>query len=207
MDPEVKTYSEDEYNKLVSDNTSMKSKMDELLSETKKAKSAKKEADNLIIAAQDDKAKKDGDFEQLFKSSEQKIASLQDENAGLKSDRSKGKINNIATTIASELADGPNAGIIKDYIAKRLGDTDDGVKVLDSSGNLTVSTVEDLKNEFKNDSRWNSLLRGNQSSGGGAPGGKSSSAASNEMKLSDFDKMTPKQRSDFSIKGGKLIDD
>ena len=109
--------------------------------------------------------------------------------------------------IASEIADGDNADIISDYLSKRLKYTDDGIRVLDSSGDLTVSSLDDLKNEFKNSNRWSSLLRGNQSSGGGAPGGKSGGATSNEIKRSEFDKMDATSKSTFCLKGGKVIDD
>jgi len=186
--------------------TSMKSKMDELLGETKKAKALKKQADDEAVAIAKAKALKDNDFEQLFKSSEeqrQSSDSRYDELLGkIATDKQKAE----AMRISIQLADGDNAELLAQFIAPRLKYTDDGVKILDSNGQLTVSTVEDLKTEFQNNARYSSLLKGNQSSGGSAPGGKSGSAADKTITRTEFEKLTPLDRSKFLKKGGTLID-
>ncbi len=48
------------------ENSSMKGKMDELLTETKQAKRAKKESEEAARSASDEQAKKQGNFEQLY---------------------------------------------------------------------------------------------------------------------------------------------
>ena len=72
---------------------------------------------------------------------------------------------NVAMKLAAEIADGANAELLSEFIGRRLKFHDDGVKVTDNSGNLTVSSLSDLKTEFQNDARYSALLKGNQSSG------------------------------------------
>jgi len=191
---------------MANDNTSMKAKMDELLGETKKAKNAAKQiAEDARIEA-DKKAHDDGNFEQLYHSSEQARESLQNDIDGMVLNTAKDKESSIAKTIAMELADGDNAAILSDYIAKRLKFSDNEVKILDINGQLTVSTVEDLKTEFKNNSRYISLLKGNQSSGSGAPGGKSGSATGKVLTRADFGNLDASKKMEFTKSGGKIID-
>ena len=100
-----------------------------------------------------------------------------------------------------------NAEILSEQIAKRLKNTDEGLKVTDSNGQLTVSSFEDLRNEFKSNERYSSLLRGNQSSGGGASGGNSGSATAEKTKSrADFDNMIPLKQMEFIKSGGAIFD-
>lgn len=188
------------------DNLSMKSKMDELLGETKKAKTARKEAEEAARVLADKKSRDDGNFEELYHSSEQARETLQSDIDSMVLNTAKDKESSIAKTIAMELADGDNALILSDYIAKRLKFSDNEVKILDINGQLTVSTVEDLKTEFKNNSRYSSLLKGNQASGSGAPGGKSGSAAGKVLTRADFGNLDSSEKMKFTKSGGKIID-
>jgi len=186
---------------------SMQAKMDQLLGETKKAKADKKEADDLAQAAANAKAQKDGDFEQLFNSSSEQAQGYKTELDTLRNQISSEKRNSEALKIAGQLADGSNAELLSDYVAQRLKVTDEGVKVLDSNGQLTVSTVEDLKNEFQGNARFASLLKGNQSSGGGAAGGEQSGGAANKViSRAEFDKMDSFAKVKHFKDGGKITD-
>ena len=201
------TFTAEQFEELQSENNSMKSKMDELLTETKKAKAAKRETEESARLASEEKAKAEGNFEQLFKSQQEKNEELSSKYSELKVSISQSKIKNIAMEISTELADGPNAKILSTFIAQRLKDTDDGLKVLDGNGNLTVSSTEDLKNEFKNNTDYMSLLKGNQASGGGAAGGKSGSATAEKTKSrADFDKLDAGDKSKFMMSGGAIFD-
>jgi len=191
---------------MVENNASMKSKMDELLGETKKAKADRRAAEETARAEADAKAKDDGNFEQLYHSSEKAREGLQTDIDGMKLSTAKDKESSIAKSIAMDLADGDNAGILSDYIAKRLKFSDGEVKILDSNGQLTVSTVEDLKTEFKNNSRYISLLKGNQSSGGSALGGKSGSATGKVLTRADWTNLDSSKKMEFTKSGGKIID-
>lgn len=206
IEQEAVTYTQEQFTALEAENASMKSKMDELLGETKRAKAARREADELAQQAANEAAAKKGDFQQLHKSSEEQRAKLQEELDGLKAGIATEKRDNEAMRLAVELADGVNAELLSTFIQPRLKHTSEGVKILDSKGQLTVSTVEDLKAEFQNNERFKALLKGNQSSGGGAIGGKSGSAANNVISRSDFDKLAPIKRMEFVKSKGKIVD-
>jgi hypothetical protein len=187
-------------------NDSMKAKMDQLLGETKQAKARQRQADEEAAAVARAKAMKDNDFEQLFKSSEEQASNYKTQLEELQTKIAKEKRNTEAMKIASQLADGFNAELLGEKIAQRLKYTDEGVKILDSNGQLTVSTVEDLKTEFQNNERFASLIRGNQSSGGGAPGGNGSRAADKVLTRSEFEGLDVQAKSDFFRSGGKLTE-
>lgn len=146
-------------------------KNEELLGETKTAKKAKTEAEAAATEKAQQALKEAGDFKSLYESSEKARVELEESFTGLKGNIAAEKIKGEAMKIATGLADGPNAELLSDYISKRLKHTDEGLKVTDASGNLTISTVEELTREFQSDTRFSALLRGNQSSGGGANGG------------------------------------
>lgn len=192
---------------LTAASTAMQGKMDTLLDETKKAKADKVASDEAARKAADEAAHKSGDFEQLHKSSETARQGLQTELEGLRGTIASEKQNTAALKIATGLADGPNAEILSDIIGKRLKHTDGGIKVLDASGNLTVSTVDDLATEFKNNERFASLLKGNQSGGGGANGGgKEGSGGDKTMSRAELNDLNAGDRMKFFKDGGKTYD-
>jgi len=84
--------------------------------------------------------------------------------------------------------------------------TDDGLKVVDSSGDLTIASIDDLKREFHNDPRYASLLRGNKATGGSAVGSKEGGSAAKEMNRTDFDRLSPDKKMAFIKSGGKTTD-
>lgn len=185
--------------------TSILAKNEELLGETKKAKAAARDTETKATQQAADKAKADGDFEQLYKSSQAANAVLQEEHDGLKGSVSTEKRNNAAMKVATELADGANADLLSSFIAPRLKFTDEGLKVTDASGNLTVSTLADLTTEFKNDARYSALLKGNQSNGGGANGGGNGGGAAKTISRADFNALNPVAQAAFA-KDGTVTD-
>lgn len=191
---------------LMAENAAMKAKMDELLTEAKKAKTAKREIEEQSQIERERIAREKGDFEQLHKSSEERYQSTVRELEAMRQNVANEKRNNAAMKVATELADGPNAELLSEFIARRLKYHDDGVKVTDSSGDLTVSTLEDLKAEFKNDARYSALLKGNQSSGGGAAGGSNSGGAAKVKSRAEFEALDPARRMEFVKSGGTLTD-
>ena len=191
---------------LTGETTSIKAKMDELLGETKAAKEAKRKAEAEAIEEAARIAKEKGDFEQLHKSAEQRYQDSQKELSGLRQGIADEKRSNTAMRLATELADGPNAELLSTFIVNRLAFADDSVKVTDSNGQLTVSTLDDLASEFKNDTKFASLLKGNQSSGGGANGGNSSGGAATIKTRAEFEALNPTDRSAFARSGGTITD-
>ena len=133
---------------LVKENESMKSKLGELLAETKKAKAAAKASDEVAEREAREKAQKAGDYEQLHKSSEVARQSLESQLSALKDGISSEKKSSASLRLAGELAEGHNAELLSEFIGRRLKYTDDGLKVIDGSGDLTIASIDDLKNEF-----------------------------------------------------------
>jgi len=191
---------------LVAENASMKSKMDELLTEAKRAKQAKRDIEAESTAERERVAKEQGDYQQLHKSAQEKYESTLTELDSLRQGVANEKKNNTALKLAADLADGSNAEILSEFIGRRLKFHDDGVKVTDANGSLTVSSFEDLKNEFKNDARYAALLKGNQSSGGGASGGSNSGGATKVRSRAEFEALNPVKRMEFVKSGGTITD-
>ena len=112
--------------------------------------------------------------EQVRTSYEQKLAKLkedhQKEKDNLLGHLSKTHRDDVALRIASELSDTPD--LLVPFIEKRLqfelGASGPETRVLDAEGKLSASTVEDLANEFKANTKYAALIRGSQANGGGA---------------------------------------
>lgn len=189
-----------------SERDKLKAKTEELLGETKAAKTAKREAEAKAQAEAEAKAKEAGDHEQLYKSATEKLNGTLSELEELKGSIATEKRNNAAMKIATELADGSNAELLSEFIARRLKFTEEGLKVTDGSGQLTVSSLDDLKTEFKGDARYSALLKGNQSSGGGANGGSNGGGAAKTMTRADHAKLDANAKMTFIKGGGKLTD-
>jgi len=186
-------FNEDNFNKLKETNAdltkqfdALKGNQEKLLSEAKLAKDAKRLADeekeNAIKKAAKDLEEKnlsDGNFEQLHKSAMDKLDLVTKEFNDLKSSSENSLIKSEATKLSAKLSDGDNVSLMSEFVTKRLKVDNNEVKVLDASGALTISTLEDLENEFKNDPKFSSLLKGNGSSGGGAGGSNNGGGAAN----------------------------
>lgn len=185
---------------------SLRGKTEELLGETKKAKAKAREEMEAKERAKLEKAKKEGDFEQLLKSSENERTSLSKRLEELQGKVSSEKLRTESLRLAGELADGANAELLSEFVIKRLKYTDDGIRVLDANGDLTVSSAEDLKKEFQNSEKFKALLRGNKASGGSAQGSGNSVASSQGIDRTAFDKMHPVKQMEYIKKGGKVID-
>ena len=111
----------------------------------------------------------------------------------------------MALKIASELAEGANIDLLAEFVHRRLKFVENDIKVIDSSGNLTVSSIDDLKREFEGSARFASLIKGRQSSGGGASGGSSGGGASKEISRAEFDALDPVTKARKMREGYKLV--
>jgi hypothetical protein len=191
---------------LMAENNAMKSKMEELLTEAKRAKQAKREIEAETQAERERIAREKGDYEQLHKSAQEKYETTLGELDNLRQGIANEKRNNTAMKLAADLADGANAELLSEFIGRRLKFHEDGVKVTDVNGNLTVSSFDDLKSEFKNDARYSALLKGNQSSGGGASGGSNSGGATKVRSRAEFEALNPAKRMEFVKSGGTITD-
>ncbi len=187
----------------------VKSKSSELLAETKQAKQKARDESEAKERAKTEKAKRDGDFEQLLKSSESKNKELADKYNSLQTQISQEKVRTESMKLAAELADGTNAELLSEFINKRLSYTEEGIKVLTASGELTVSTIDDLKAEFQKSDKFKPLLRGIKANGGGAQGSISGAklSAGKEMSRKSFESMSAGQQQAFAKdRSNKIID-
>lgn len=181
-------------------------KKDELLTETKQAKEARRLAEEQAEQKALEAAKKAGDHESLYKSAMEKLTAEQEAHKTLLGQISSEKLSNSAMKIAVDLADGANAELLSAFIGQRLKYDDGEVKVTDDKGSLTISSFDDLKKEFANDPRYAALLKGNQSSGGGATGGKNSGGAAKTLTRAEFDALPQNKRQPFFKDGGTITD-
>jgi len=166
----------------------------------------KKNAEREVAEAARKKAEDDGNFEQLFQSSQNENQTLRDQLEGMQKTTEKKEIGSTALKVAANLAEGHNVDLMSGFIAKRLKIVDDAVKVVDEKGNLTVSTLAELENEFRGSARFESLIKGNQSSGGGANGGSNDSGAAKTITRAEFDALSQTDRKKYSVSGGKVTD-
>jgi chromosome segregation ATPase len=182
----------------------IKNKNDELLTETKSAKEAKRKAEADAIAEKDRMAKESGDFESLYKSSSEKLQMTETTLSQLQGRIETEQKGNAAMKIAADLAEGSNIDLLSTFINTRLSFQEGNLKVTDGNGNLTISSLDDLKAEFKNDPKFASLLKGNQSSGGGATGGNNSGSAAKTKSRAEFTALNPADQMKHIKSGGTV---
>lgn len=178
----------------------------ELLNEKKQVSNKAKELEALREQEKMEKAKRDGDFEQLLKSSEQQRMALEGKLSELHNNITKEKLQAESLKIASDLADGANAKILARFIQERITMVDGEIRVLDANGELSVAPLDQLKQEFKASDDYKSLLRAVKSSGGNAQGGTHGSANSKVVNRAAFEKMSPNDKMSFIKNGGSVSD-
>lgn len=170
---------------LQADQAKILAKNQELLDETKAAKTAKREAEEAAQREADEKAAKSGDVEALKTSWEAKHAkALTDSQSvidGLKAQVHGLTVGATAAQLAGELAIEGSSDLLRKLLLPRLSvDERDGqpyVAVLDANGKPSALTVEELKNELRNDRAYAPLIAGSKATGGGAAGGQGGGAA------------------------------
>lgn len=185
---EVKTFSEAEFNaRLEKETAGLKSKVDELLGETKASKQKAKEEAQQRELDREKMAKENNDYKSLFESSEARRQEIQDLYSGLNNSIKAEKRDNAAIKMAAEMASGTNAELLSEFIGRRLDIGEDNkLVVLSEDGNPTVATLADLKKEFVASGRFDSLIDATKASGGGAAKPSTGGAGAGNKKLSDM---------------------
>lgn len=189
-------------------------KQDELLSETKAAKAAKKAAEEKAALEAEELLRKSGDVSALEKSWQAKYEKLEaDKNSQIEA--INGNLNgllvdNVASKIANDLALPGSADLLMPHIKSRLAtEIKDGKAVTvvrDLSGKPSALTVEELAKEISANQAFAPVLVGSKATGGGAGGGKGGSATGKTLSRADFDALDQFSRSEFSKNGGTLTD-
>lgn len=116
-------------------------------------------------------AKKNGDFEALEKSYQEKLQAREAELNELYKQRDTQAVNNESQRLASQLADTPtNQKLLQRFIKDRLSVVDGQVRVVDEEGKPSANTLDDLAHEFRTSGMYDSLLAGTRGSGTGGSG-------------------------------------
>ena len=150
------------------DVSGLKRQRDELLAEKKAEQERRRAAEEQAKREADERARAEGNYQQLFESSQAELERERSSLVELRRSIEQRDINLAATRVATAIADGYNAEILTEFIARRLKVAEGQVRVTDEAGNLTVSTLADLEKEFETSPRYASLVRGSQAGGGGA---------------------------------------
>jgi hypothetical protein len=186
------------------DVSGLKRKIDELLTEKKTVQQKALEAEEAARQETAEKLRKANDFEQLYNSSESERQKAADELATLKANLQQQQVEGQASKVAASLTkDTARANLLSQQISSRLSLVDGEVRVLDTNGNLTVSSVEELTQSIK--AEYPFLVDGSQAAGGGATGGSSGAGDTKQVSRADFDAMDNRKRMSFVKSGGKII--
>lgn len=186
------------------DVSGLKRKIDELLTEKKTVQQKAIEAEEAARLETAEKLRKANDFEQLYNSSESERQKAADELATLKANLQQQQVEGQASKVAASLTkDTARANLLSQQISSRLSLVDGEVRVLDTNGNLTVSSVEELTQSIK--AEYPFLVDGSQAAGGGATGGSSGAGDTKQVSRSDFDAMDAVKRMKYIKSGGKII--
>jgi hypothetical protein len=205
--PELKTTIEQQFKTYVEETTKgLKANNDALLAEKKKAQEAAEQASALAKLENEEKLKAKNDYKQLFESAQQDSAQLKQRLEEMMTKDKRQKIGTEAARIAAGLTkDSRKVTLLEEKLSQRLALVDDHVRVVDESGQLTVSTIEELTSRIKADYPF--LIDGSQATGGGAA--RSSGGAGSGDKIitrADYDSMRPIERSKYMQAGGKVTD-
>jgi flagellar biosynthesis GTPase FlhF len=212
IDEEVKTQVNQQigkvFKKQLEDETQgLRAKVDELLDETKSAKEERERARQAARIEAEEKAKAENDYKQLFESQKQEADQLrtviEQMNQNIATSKIEAEAMNLATQMTKDMG---RAKLLQREIGQRLTLVDGELRVTDESGQLTVSSLDDLTASITKDYPF--LIDGNQAQGGGAvraQGGAES--RSKEMARADFDQLTHQERKDWFESGGRIYDD
>lgn len=194
--------------RLESETKGLKSKVDELLGEKKRVQREKEEAALLAAQEAEERAAKANDYKQLYESQKQQADSLRSTIEKMNGDIQRQRISQEAAKIANTLTkDTVRAELLQEKLSQRMTLVDGEIRVTDESGQLTVSSLDDLTNAVK--SRYAVLIDGSQASGGGAvrAQGGAEARSGKEMSRAEFNGLTMRQQSEFMRGGGKLFDE
>lgn len=188
------------------DVTGIKNKANDLLSEVKelKAELASKDAEvkKLNLRPPESKA---GEIQSLLDDAMSKLAEKDKAIEAMQSKIALEKVNGEAMRLASQLTkDTAKASLLAKEVSQRLKYEGDSIVVLTTDGRPTVSKPDELVSEIKD--AYPFLVDGRQATGGSATGSGGGAAETKTVSRADFDSMSQVQRSDFSIKGGKVVD-
>lgn len=182
----------------------IKANRDALLAEKKEQQRLAQEAESERLRiereANEEAARKAGDWQALEDSYKTKLSEKEAEflaqSDTLRKQVYKLTVGDQALKLASEISKPHAQGILTRFIEERLTLDESGVvRVLDLQGKPSAMTIEDLKTEFKANAMFHDIVVVNNSSGGGATGGGFGGGAAKNPK-----DMTADERAEWSMK-------
>lgn len=196
----------------IEDTAGLKKQRDDLLSEKKAAAQRAKEAEESARIAAEEAARKSGDVSALEKSWQEKyakgIGEKDSELSALRGSLNKMLVDNVAVSLANELAVQGSAAILIPHIKARLDvDTSGGEPktiVLGADGKRSALTIDELKAEFAANQAFAPVLAGSKATGGGASGTGGGGAAKTVTRA-QLEQMTAAQQTEHFRSGGKVI--
>lgn len=172
-----------ELEKLRKEKAALTSKNEELLGEKKREQEEKRKAESEAQKAAAEAAAKKGDIESLTKSFQEQLAAKQTELDELNQSISQSTIKAEAMRLAATISEGANQELLADFMGRQLRVDDGKVVVTTETGEATVSTPDDLVNQFKTNPKFASLITASKASG---TGGSGQPASTDGKKFSDF---------------------
>ena len=156
----------------------LKASRDALLAEKKeqqrKAEEAEQERLRVEREAQEELARKNGDWKALELSYQEKLQAREAELLAQQEALTKQvyglTVGQQATKIAGELFKPHAQALVTQFIESRLTLDNGVVRVLDSQGKPSAMTFDELKNELKTNPMFQDIVIVNTNSGGGVPG-------------------------------------
>lgn len=184
----------------------LKAKNDELLAEKKAAQRAKEELDAKARAEKERYAQENGQYQELYESQKQEADGLRKKIEEMNQHALRQQVKSEATKLANSLTkDVAKAKLLEEKLSQRLTLMEGEIRVTDDSGQLTVSSIEDLVGSVKTDFPF--LVDGIQATGGGATRSQGrADVGFREMSRSEFDGMLQADRAKFLRDGGKIFD-
>jgi DNA repair exonuclease SbcCD ATPase subunit len=184
----------------------LKTKNDELLGKFKSYEQQKMDAEQQAKQLAEAKAKTENDYKQLFESQKNETEQYKQQLNDMNKNIVKQKLGTEAAKLAGRLTkDTGKAELLQEQISRRLTLVDNEIRVSDASGQLTVSTLDELESSIR--SSYPFLVDGVQSQGGGAVRSDSKAETTNKISRANFDSMGQGQRAEFVKSGGKIYDD
>lgn len=160
----------------------------EQFAELKNIKKTKAEIEAQAEQAKQEAMARNGDVESLRKSFEDKLNEKQAMIDKYMEEHKSKRVNEVATQFTKEYVSEDE--FIRDAFnrefASRLDIRDEELVVLDSRGNLTALTIDDLKQEFLSNSKYKGVLIGSKAKGGGTTGNPNAVQAGSKKALSDI---------------------
>ena len=190
---EIDAYTEDEVKQRIeAEVTGLKSKVEELLGESKSAKQKARELEELQRKQEEESLKKSGEWKQLYETEAEKAARIQRELDEERENRRKErqaaqqeKINSETVKIASTVAvDDSSLELLSEKMRQFAVYTDEGIQYEIGGVKVTQEKVIDMLSN-----KYPRLVKGSGASGGGATGGASGGAGKTFAQMSEKERV------------------